>query len=117
MRQTAAAGAVDRVAVYRAFVTGDVNDLNDVIAVLQNVMYPFLNDRAFLVHTAPHRRLFALNDLMRDIVIAVVHIVFQHMACHRLQNLVFQLLNIRLKRSHSQISFLSSSITPNLSIF
>lgn len=51
MRQTASAGIADGVPVYRTFVTGDVNDLNDAVSAVsaQRCVHALANNGAFLV--------------------------------------------------------------------
>ena len=89
--QTATAGVADRITVDRTFVTRNIDDLDDVASALtaECVMYTFTDNRALLVDTAAHGRLFARNDLLRHGIIAVVQPFLQCMLCDGAQNLIF----------------------------
>ena len=106
MCQTAAAGIADGIPVNRAFITGNINDLNDIAAALtaQYVMYTFTDNGTFLIYTAAHRWFLSRNNLLRYRIIYIVHFLIQSMLRNRTQHLIFEQLDVSFKISHGRFS-------------
>ena len=106
MCQTATAGIADGITVNRAFIAGNINDLNHVAAALttQYVMYTLTDDRTFLIYAAAHGRLLSRYNLLRYRVIYIVHLLIQGMLRNRAQHLIFDHLDVSFKISHGRFS-------------
>ena len=106
VRQTAAAGVADGVPVYRTFVTGDVNDLNDAVSAVaaQRCVHALADDGAFLINAAAHGRLSARNNLKRDRIIYIFHFFVQRVLRHCTKYLILYFLDVGLKTSHARLS-------------
>ena len=106
MCQTAAAGIADGIPVNRAFITGNINDLNDIAAALtaQYIMYTLTDNGTFLIYTAAHRWFLSRNNLLRYRIIYIVHFLIQSMLRNRTQHLIFEQLDVSFKISHGRFS-------------
>ena len=109
VRKASAARRRDLVTADRAFVAGDINDLNHVGVVLiaaHGYLDALGQDRALLVYTAAHGR-----DLARDDGLGNVDRAFRQTVCPCFprdfpQDLIFQMLYLCIKLSHGFFLFL-----------
>ena len=109
VRKASAARRRDLVTADRAFVAGDINDLNHVGVVLiaaHGYLDALGQDRALLVYTAAHGR-----DLARDDGLGDVDRAFRQTVCPCFprdfpQDLIFQMLYLCIKLSHGFFLFL-----------
>ena len=100
---TAAAGLGDSIAAHRAFVAGDVDDLDDVGVLLvaaERHADAFADDGALLVNAAAHRRLRSLDDHLGNLGVAVEQSVFESQPRDFTKDFVFQKLYLGIELSH-----------------
>ena len=101
--KTTAAGLCDDMAADRAFVAGDINDLNHVGVVLiaaHGYLDALGQDRALLVYAAAHRRRLAGDYFLRDVKECFIEIGVPRMLCDRAQNLIFEMLDLSIEFVH-----------------
>ena len=93
--QTSSASVCDLIPSDGTFVTGNVNDFDDIRVVFISAHCEFDSFRqncAFLVNTATHRRRFSGNDQFRNVKQVIVKSVFPRLSGDFSQYLVFKML-------------------------
>ena len=101
--KTAAAGIGDLISGSRTAVAGDIDDF-DNIGVRSVAAHSYLDTfgeyRAFLVHTAAHRRGLAGDDGLWNVEHIFEQCAFPRAPCDFAENLVFQILYFCIEFFH-----------------
>ena len=87
----------------RAFVAGNLDDFDDVrvfLVAAHSELDALLNDGALFVDTAAHRRFF-FDDQLRNLIVCGVEVILKTVTCDLAQDLILQILDFRIKLSHS----------------
>ena len=101
--KTTAAGLCDDMTADRAFVAGNLDDFDDVrvfLVAAHSELDALLNDGALFVDAAAHRRFF-FDDQLRNLIVCGVEVILKTVTCDLAQDLILQILDFRIKLSHS----------------
>ena len=101
--QTSAAGIGHLVAAHRAFVAGNIDDLNDIRIAPVSAHCDFHTlgkNGALLIDTAPHGRNFPRHNGLRNIDCGLCQASCPCLPRHFSEHLVFQMLNLCIKFPH-----------------
>ena len=101
--KAAAAGVCYLVAAHRAFVAGDINDLDNIWVALiaaHSHFYSFGEYSSFLINAAAHGRGLTGDYGLRDIYCCFRQAICPGFPCDFTQDFVFQMLYFRIKFSH-----------------
>ena len=104
MCKTSSASVRDFISANGALIAGNINNLDNVRIILVSAhrkVYALLENGSFLINAATHCRSFSRNDYFRDIVKVFVQSVFPCLSGNLSQNLVFQMLYLCVKFSHT----------------
>ena len=115
MGNTPAAGIRDYVAADRTFVTGNIDDLDDIGVVFVTAhreLDTLRQDRPFFIYAAAHGRFRAGRNLFRNITDAVKQTILKRRARNLTQDFVFNQLNFGVKFVHHSFSETDSCTMP-----
>lgn len=100
MGDAAPAGIRNLKASDRTFVTGDIEDLNDIGVILitsHGQINPFVYDGALLIDTAAHRSLRSCDNHLWDFIYGMMQIILESASCDLPQHMILQMLDFRVK--------------------
>ena len=102
----------NRMPCFRTFITGDINNLNDIRIIFistQRDFNPFCYNRSVLINTTAHGRLAFFHNFIGDLIEHRKGIIPQpSLISHFHQNFVLQFLHICIKNSHTNHPLLST---------
>ena len=107
MGDASPAGIRDYVAADRTFITGNIDDLDDIGVVFVTAhreLDTLRQDRPFFIYATAHGRFRAGRDLFGNITDAVKQTVLKRRTRNLAQNFVFDQLNFGVKFVHHSFS-------------
>ena len=104
MRQTSTAEIRNHMSRFRTFITGDIDDLDDLIGIFGNAIDSDLNtlgqNGALLINTAAHCRFLAGNELCGNVHNVLEKLIIPCKTGYLAQYFIFKVLDLSIEFTH-----------------